>query len=60
MSGVIAYFDDNLTDKLTQKLAELKPLIVVFKESIFDKSSQKVNVMEQFRIISPDTKIKVI
>ncbi|MFW2451351.1 site-specific DNA-methyltransferase [Staphylococcus cohnii] len=60
MSGVIAYFDDNLTDKLIQKLAELKPLVVVFKESTFDKSSQKVNVMEQFRIISPDTKIKVI
>src|SRR5699024_6813293 len=59
-SGVIAYFDDNLTDNITQKIANLKPLIAVFKESTFNKSSQKVNVLEQFRIISPDTKVKVI
>lgn len=60
LSGVIAYFDDKLTDNLTQKIAALKPLIAVFKESTFNKSSQKVNVLEQFRIISPDTKVKVI
>ena len=60
MTGVIAYFDNNLTDKLIQKIAKLKPLIVVFKESTFNKSAQKVNVLEQFRIISPDTKVKVI
>lgn len=60
LSGVIAYFDDKLTDNLTQKIAALKPLIAVFKESTFNKSSQKVNVLEQFRIISPNTKVKVI
>lgn len=60
LSGVVCYFDENLTDELTRQIATLKPLIVVFKESTFDKSAQKVNVMEQFRIISPDTKVKVI
>lgn len=60
LSGVVCYFGENLTDELTRQIATLKPLIVVFKESTFDKSSQKVNVMEQFRIISPDTKVKVI
>ena len=60
MSGIVAYFDDNLTDNLTQKIAKFKPLIAIFKESTFNKSSQKVNVLEQFRIISPDTKVKVI
>ncbi|WP_270671557.1 site-specific DNA-methyltransferase [Staphylococcus hominis] len=60
MTGVIAYFDNNLTDKLIQKIAKFKPLIAVFKESTFNKSAQKVNVLEQFRIISPDTKVKVI
>lgn len=59
-SGVIAYFGDNLTNELTRKMATLKPLIMVFKESTFKKSSQKVNVIEQFRIISPDTKVKVV
>lgn len=60
LSGVVCYFGENLTDELTRQIAALKPLIVVFKESTFDKSAQKVNVMEQFRIISPDTKVKVI
>jgi len=60
LSGVVCYFGGNLTDELTRQIAALKPLIAVFKESTFDKSAQKVNVMEQFRIISPDTKVKVI
>lgn len=60
LSGVVCYFGGNLTDELTRQIAILKPLLAVFKESTFDKSAQKVNVMEQFRIISPDTKVKVI
>ncbi|ELP9896867.1 site-specific DNA-methyltransferase [Listeria monocytogenes] len=60
LSGVVCYFGENLTDELTRQIAILKPLLAVFKESTFDKSAQKVNVMEQFRIISPDTKVKVI
>ncbi|MEX6132127.1 site-specific DNA-methyltransferase [Staphylococcus saprophyticus] len=60
LSGIVAYFGKNITEELTRKIANLKPLIVVFRESSFDMSAQKVNVMEQFRIISPDTKVKVI
>ncbi|KOY70954.1 site-specific DNA-methyltransferase [Apilactobacillus kunkeei] len=60
LSGVVAYFGDDLSDDLIRKIADLKPLIAVFKESTFDKSSQKVNLLEQFRITSPDTKVKVI
>lgn len=60
LSGVIAYFGDNLTNELTREIAKLKPLIAVFKESTFNKSSDKVNVLEQFRVISPETKVKVI
>ncbi|MGW7953101.1 site-specific DNA-methyltransferase [Staphylococcus xylosus] len=60
LSGVIGYFDKNITDDLIRNIAKLKPLIAVFKESAFSKSAQKVNIMEQFRIISPDTKVKVI
>lgn len=60
LSGVIAYFGDNLTNDLTREIAKLKPLIAVFKESTFKKSSDKVNVLEQFRVITPETKVKVI
>ena len=41
MTGVIAYFDDSITDSLIQNIANLKPLIAVFKESTFNKSAQK-------------------
>ena len=60
LSGVICYFGDELTDELTRQIAGMKPLIAVFKESTFKKSAQKVNVMEQFRILSPDSKVKVV
>lgn len=60
LSGVIAYFGENLTEELARQIARLKPLIVVFREASFKKSAQKVNVLEQFRIISTDTKVKVI
>lgn len=60
LSGVICYFGEQLTDELTRSIATLKPLIAVFKESTFNKSSEKVNVLEQFRVISPDTKVKVV
>ncbi|GAB2021565.1 hypothetical protein RyT2_06390 [Pseudolactococcus yaeyamensis] len=60
LSGVICYFGEQLTDELTRSIATLKPLSAVFKESTFNKSSEKVNVLEQFRVISPDTKVKVV
>lgn len=60
LSGVVAYFGNSLTEDLIRKIAGLKPLIVVFKESTFEKSAQKVNVLEQFRITSPETNVKVI
>lgn len=60
LSGVLAYFGDHLTDDLTRQIAKKQPLIAVFREAAFEKSAQKVNVLEQFRILSPDTKVKVI
>lgn len=60
LSGVLAYFGDYLTDDLTRQIAKKQPLIAVLKEATFKKSAQKVNALEQFRILSPDTKVKVI
>lgn len=60
LSGVLAYFGHQLSNDLTREIAKKKPLIAVFKESTFEKSAQKVNVLEQFRILSPDTKVKMI
>jgi hypothetical protein len=40
--------------------AALKPLTAVFRDSSFANSQAKVNLSEHFRILSPDTKVKVI
>lgn len=60
LSGLVAYFGSEMSDELVRDIAAMKPLIAVFKEDTFTKSAQKVNVLEQFRVISPDTKVKVI
>ena len=43
-----------------KEIAKLKPLTAVFKDSSFESSQDKVNLAEHFRIISPDTKVKVV
>lgn len=60
MSGVLACFEEKISQDTVQAIAKLKPLMAVFKESSFAASQDKINLSEQFRILSPDTKIKVI
>lgn len=60
LSGIICCFEDDINEEIIRNIAKMKPLIAVFKENSFKQSSQKINVLEQFRIISPDTKVKVI
>jgi adenine-specific DNA-methyltransferase len=39
---------------------EQKPLRVVFRDSSFANSPAKINVEEIFKLLSPNTKIKVL
>lgn len=59
-SGVVCYFGGNFSRDFIEALANLKPLEVVFRETEFQKSSQKVTAMEQFRALSPNTKVRVL
>lgn len=59
-SGLIACFDDNISDGTVKEIAKLKPLAAVFKDSSFADSAAKINLSEHFRILSVDTKVKVI
>lgn len=59
-SGLIACFDDDVPNETIQQIAKMKPLAVAFKDSTFADSSDKINLSEQFRLLSPETKIKVI
>lgn len=60
VSGLVACFADEISEDAIKQIAQLKPLTAVFKESSFPNSQAKVNLAEHFRIISPDTKVKVI
>ena len=60
VSGLVACFDGEVTEETIKQIAQLKPLTAVFREDSFPNSQAKVNLAEHFRIISPDTKVKVI
>ena len=60
VSGLIACFSESVSEEVIKAIAALKPLTAVFKDSSFPDSQSKVNLSEHFRIISPETKVKVI
>ena len=59
-TGLVACFDDNISEETFKEIAKLKALTAAFKDSSFTNSAAKINLSEHFRIISPDTKVKVI
>ena len=59
-TGLVACFDDKVPEETVKEIAELKALTVAFKDSSFADSASKINLSEHFRIISPDTKVKVL
>jgi len=60
VSGLIACFSESVSEDTIKEIAKLKPLTAVFQDSSFPDSQAKVNLSEHFRIISPETKVKVI
>jgi adenine-specific DNA-methyltransferase len=59
-SGVIACFDEDLPENLIKTLAEKRPNLMLLRETAFNSASAKVNVVEQFRILSPDTLVRTV
>lgn len=59
-TDLVACFDENINEAVVREIAKRKPLRVVFRDSSFGSSPEKINVSEIFKTISPDTTIKVI
>ena len=59
-TGLAACFDDKVPEETVKEIAKLKTLTAAFKDTSFKDSAEKINLSEHFRIISPDTKVKVI
>jgi adenine-specific DNA-methyltransferase len=57
---LIACFDENIPDSVIKAIAKRQPLRAVFRDSSFNGSPAKINVGEIFKMLAPDTRIKVI
>ena len=57
---LIACFDENIPDSVVKEIAKRQPLRAVFRDSSFNGSPSKINVGEIFKMLAPDTRVKVI
>lgn len=57
---LIACFDENVPDSVIKTIAKRQPLRAVFRDSSFANSPSKINVGEVFKLLAPDTSVKVI
>lgn len=57
---LIACFDENVPDSVIKTIARRQPLRAVFRDSSFADSPAKINVGEIFKLLAPDTRVKVI
>ena len=57
---LIACFDESIPDSVIKTIAKRQPLRAVFRDSSFVDSPSKINVSEVFKLLAPDTRVKVI
>jgi len=57
---LIACFDENIPDSVIKEIAKRRPLRAVFRDSSFADSPSKINVGEIFKMLTPDTRVKVL
>ena len=57
---LIACFDESIPDSVIREVAKRQPLRAVFRDGSFKDSPSKINVGEIFKMLAPDTRVKVI
>jgi adenine-specific DNA-methyltransferase len=58
--SLIACFSENISETVVRGIAKRQPLRAVFRDSSFASSSDKINVEEIFKLLAPNTSVKVI
>ena len=58
--ALIACFDEKVPTNVIETIARRNPLRAVFREECFTSSPDKINVEEIFKMITPNTRVKVI
>lgn len=57
---LVACFNEDVSEEVVKEIARKKPLRAVFRDSSFSNSASKINIFEIFKMISPETSVKVI
>ena len=57
---LVACFEENLDKETLKIIAKKNPLRAVFSDRCFADSEQKINMGELFKMLAPDTEVKVI
>lgn len=57
---LIACFEERITEKVVREIAKRQPLRVVFRDSSFTSSPEKINVVEIFKLLASNTTVRVI
>lgn len=57
---LIACFEEKISEKAIREIASRKPLRAVFRDSSFSSSPEKINVFEIFKLLAPNTNVRVI
>ena len=57
---LIACFEEKISEAALREIANRKPLRAVFRDSSFTGSPEKINVFEIFKLLAPNTTVRVI
>ena len=57
---LVSCFNEDVSEDVVKEIARKKSLRAVFRDSSFSNSASKINVFEIFKMISPETSVKVI
>jgi len=57
---LIACFTENISEVVVKEIAKRQPLRAVFRDSSFANSPEKINVEEIFKLMAPNTSVKVL
>ena len=57
---LIACFEEGISESVIKVIAKMQPIRAVFRDSSFSNSPSKINVTEIFKLMAPDTTVKVI
>ena len=57
---LVACFDESVDIDIIDEISKIEPLMAVFRDDSFKTDSDKINLEERFKKLSPNTKISIL